>query len=450
MPTTRTRKRRPVPVSPALERLGDRLRQARIEAGLSQAKLGEPHFTRAHISAIELGKIRPAMKSLEFLAAKLGKPLSYFLEDEGESQRRRERALAIDSALSLVARPTAKQALLAARRLLDQEGLSPRDIARLRIAAGSALNFLEQPEDAIRELTVAQRLALQVKDEALSRSADFQMAIAVRNAGNYRRARDLFEALLKRLEQSRLPDQVLRMKVLQSIGTVSVDLGEHEVGRSYLLTALEWAKDIGDVSGLLAIYHGLAGAYRAAGDYEAAAGYLQKALGASEVSNDLAMSSILHNALAVLSAEGGRLEAAYRHVDRAIEIAKVSGPPYYLPSYVNTKAECAVKLGDWDGASRFASEAFDLAKHVKNESAVGAARVVLAEVALHRGDIPSGERLLNEAAASYKALDAKTDFGEVLMRLSRVARDRGDTVAAQKFAEQAFRATKATGTLLER
>ncbi len=450
MPTIRARRRRPVALSSALQRLGERLREARTEAGLSQAQLGDPHFTRAHISAIELGKIRPAMRSLDFLAVKLGKSVSYFLEDEGEGVRRQERAMAIDSALSLVARPTAKQGLLAAQHLLDQEGLSPRDIARLRIAAGSALNFLEQPDDAIRELTVAQRLSVQVRDEALSRSADFQMAIAVRNAGNYRRARDLFEALLKGLEHSRLPDQILRMKVLQSIGTVSVDLGEHDVGRSYLLTALEWAKDIGEVTGLLAIYHGLAGAYRAAGDYETAAGYLQKALGASEVSNDLAMSSILHNALAVLSAEGGRLEAAYRHVDRAIEIAKVSGPPYYLPSYVNTKAECAVKLADWDGASRFASEGLDLAKQVRNESAAGAARVVLAEVALHRGDIPTGERLLNEAAASYKALDAKTELGEVLIRLSRVARDRGDTVAAQKLAEQAFRATKSTGTLLER
>ena len=88
MPQVRTRVRRPAPVSESLQQIGDRIRQARTEAGLSQAQLGAPHFTRAYVSAIELGKVRPAMKSLEFLADRLGKPASYFLED-AEADRRR-------------------------------------------------------------------------------------------------------------------------------------------------------------------------------------------------------------------------------------------------------------------------------------------------------------------------------------------------------------------------
>src|SRR5438045_8605846 len=90
MPQVRSRVRRPAPVSAALGQIGDRIRKARTEAGLSQAQLGAPHFTRAYVSAIELGKVRPAMKSLEFMAEKLGKPTSYFLED-AEADRRRQR-----------------------------------------------------------------------------------------------------------------------------------------------------------------------------------------------------------------------------------------------------------------------------------------------------------------------------------------------------------------------
>jgi len=91
MPQVRTRVRRPAPVSDALQQIGDRIRTARTEAGLSQAQLGAPHFTRAYVSAIELGKVRPAMKSLEFMAEKLGKPTSYFLEDAEANKRRQER-----------------------------------------------------------------------------------------------------------------------------------------------------------------------------------------------------------------------------------------------------------------------------------------------------------------------------------------------------------------------
>jgi ribosome-binding protein aMBF1 (putative translation factor) len=55
-----------------LEQLGERIRTLRIERGLSQAQLGLPYFTRAHVSAIELGKILPALTTLVHFARKLG------------------------------------------------------------------------------------------------------------------------------------------------------------------------------------------------------------------------------------------------------------------------------------------------------------------------------------------------------------------------------------------
>src|SRR5689334_17988434 len=102
MPKVRTRVRRPAPVSQSLQQIGERIRKARADAGLSQAQLGAPHFTRAYVSAIELGKVRPAMKSLEFMAEKLGKPTSYFMEDAEAERRRQDRELAIRSAEALL------------------------------------------------------------------------------------------------------------------------------------------------------------------------------------------------------------------------------------------------------------------------------------------------------------------------------------------------------------
>ena len=42
---------------------------------MSQANLGAPYFTRAHVSAIELGKILPAVNTLAHFARKLKLPL---------------------------------------------------------------------------------------------------------------------------------------------------------------------------------------------------------------------------------------------------------------------------------------------------------------------------------------------------------------------------------------
>src|SRR2546422_2946107 len=105
------RRRRPAPMSAALKKLGDRLREARLAAGISQGQLGAPYYTRAHVSAIELGKIRPAMKSLEHMATRLGKPASYFMEDRQLEEERGERAVAIARAHQLTAEGKAAEAI---------------------------------------------------------------------------------------------------------------------------------------------------------------------------------------------------------------------------------------------------------------------------------------------------------------------------------------------------
>ena len=61
--------------------LGEKLRQVRLEAGLSQRQLCGEEITRNMLSLIENGSAKPSMKTLQYLAARLGKPVSYFLEE---------------------------------------------------------------------------------------------------------------------------------------------------------------------------------------------------------------------------------------------------------------------------------------------------------------------------------------------------------------------------------
>lgn len=62
--------------------LGQRLKQARLEAGMSQRQLCADVITRNMLSQIENGAARPSMDTLRYLAAQLGKPMAYFLEEE--------------------------------------------------------------------------------------------------------------------------------------------------------------------------------------------------------------------------------------------------------------------------------------------------------------------------------------------------------------------------------
>lgn len=62
--------------------LGEKLKQARLAAGLSQRKLCGSVITRNMLSQIENGTARPSMDTLRYLAGVLEKPMGYFLEDE--------------------------------------------------------------------------------------------------------------------------------------------------------------------------------------------------------------------------------------------------------------------------------------------------------------------------------------------------------------------------------
>lgn len=62
--------------------LGQRLKQARLEKGLSQKALCADVITRNMLSQIESGKAKPSMETLKYLAARLEKPVGYFLEEQ--------------------------------------------------------------------------------------------------------------------------------------------------------------------------------------------------------------------------------------------------------------------------------------------------------------------------------------------------------------------------------
>lgn len=62
--------------------IGERIKYARLEAGLSQRQLCGDTVTRNMLSLIESGRARPSMDTLRYFAEVLGKPIGYFLEEQ--------------------------------------------------------------------------------------------------------------------------------------------------------------------------------------------------------------------------------------------------------------------------------------------------------------------------------------------------------------------------------
>ena len=62
--------------------LGEKIKAARMEQGLSQRQLCGERITRNMLSQIENGSARPSMDTLAYLASRLGKSVSWFLEEQ--------------------------------------------------------------------------------------------------------------------------------------------------------------------------------------------------------------------------------------------------------------------------------------------------------------------------------------------------------------------------------
>src|SRR6476659_2581755 len=75
--------------SPGGSRLGERVRQLRVAAGLTQTDLAGERFSKEYVSQIERGKTRPTRETIEWLAAKLGVDAGFLEKGVSADERSR-------------------------------------------------------------------------------------------------------------------------------------------------------------------------------------------------------------------------------------------------------------------------------------------------------------------------------------------------------------------------
>src|SRR5512135_2176510 len=76
-------------------RVGERLRQLRVAAGLTQSELAGERFSKEYVSQIERGKTRPTQGTIEWLADRLGVDAGFLASGVATDERTR-----IEGALS--------------------------------------------------------------------------------------------------------------------------------------------------------------------------------------------------------------------------------------------------------------------------------------------------------------------------------------------------------------
>lgn len=145
--------------------LGQRLKQARIEAGLSQRQLCGEEITRNMLSQIESGKAKPSMQTLTYLAQKLGKSISWFLEEEAAPSPNQQ---VMETARQQYSQNQYTAVLEALKNYREQGDLSDGEAWLLR-----ALSLLGAARQALDDNKVVYARSLLEKAEQAGRHTDY-------------------------------------------------------------------------------------------------------------------------------------------------------------------------------------------------------------------------------------------------------------------------------------
>jgi transcriptional regulator with XRE-family HTH domain len=417
---SRTRPR--VDDSPLAREIGERLRRARLAAGLTQQQLAEGRYTKAYVSALENGLSRPSMAALNYLSGRLGIPASKLINDEPAAWARLEADLALASGRW-------DDAIAAYRDLL--ESTATRE-GRAELMSGLAEALIREGKgrEATPFAAEAARIFHSANREAEAALSEYWLAAAQYQQENCEESKALLRSILTRVRAGMRVEPDFELRLVMALSSNEAREDNHSAALAYLeeVRGLTGALDDRRRANYL---HDLAYSYRETGDFEAAVRSgiaslelfrrVEAARDTANLENDLALSYLaLGNtgkATVLAASSRGRLESL--------------GDDWLLSHVLDTQARIALAGGSADLATAGAQEALDVAERAGNVKASVDALLTLAHAQVALGD--------NEAAleANRRAGELARQLGNKIL-VRKALRDWADALASAGQHEQAF------------
>lgn len=410
-------------------RIGQRIRAARVNAGLTQQRLAEGRYTKAYISALENGHAKPSMAALTFLSDRLGLPTAHFLGGDDHHWSRLEADL-------LLASGRWQQAVDAYE---DLSRTTADQTARAEILRGQAeaLCRLGRGMDAIRPASEAMELFRGRRRDNDAVIAGYWLANALYLAENTAEARSILRMLLDQVRAGIDIEPDLRMRLLTGASYVETWDGNHRAAVTYLEEARAVRADLDDRR-RAAFLSALAIAYHDSGDLEGAirAGNQGLALfRAADAQHEIAL---VENNLANAYLAVGNLARATELVTAAQLEHERSGDDRELANLLDTQARIRLASGDFEAAIDLAARAIEAAKAVDNRKAMSDAQVTTARAAVQSGRLEQALELYEEAAAGVRQHGPRARLAEVLSEWADLVARLGDHERAYTLAREAL------------
>jgi tetratricopeptide (TPR) repeat protein len=386
-------------------KLGDRLRQLRVAAGLTQSDLARDRFSKEYISQIERGKTRPTPETIEWLAASLNVDPAFLASGVSSGERARAEAV-LARAEALVEKYEYVEAIDEYTRALSPVISTGAVELRVRLLSGEAWALMLNGEvsDALQLLEQARGFVEGPEFADLDR-ADvlFRMGVGRYLISSIATAVALFGESLALIDSSELPSDLLRAKVLSWRSRCYRRQRDYEAAREDIERALELAESMEDV--------------RTLGDTKSQY---------EELSDRGNVGRLLNN-LGGLDSLLGNTDRAIDRIMQAIEIAIEYGDDLEVATTVLSLAQVYLRTGDPGGAEEHARHALRRLEGREDcLGEIGIARLALGRALLEQERLDESGVELAEAEDAFAQLSSGSHRAAAWVAQGDLAQRRGN------------------------
>jgi transcriptional regulator with XRE-family HTH domain len=299
--------------------VGERLRQARLARGLTQAQLARGVATKGFISQVECNRATPSLAKLRLIAERLSLPLGHFTGDYSPLEFA---ALRKGAELAVKARePAQALAMVEEATALARTANERADLQRIR---GMALDALYRLPEALVALQTAAADA-PPDDPELNAAIYTEIATVLNEQEQFNVGVEAGRRALHWLDRARHADPAMRARVLTNLGRSCWGLGQLEQAHQFSLQALEAATDAESLLRIANAHMSLGVTARAKGLFDEAIEHCNRALEIhARIKQERVANRILNNIGDVQYAAGRKTEAwdvQSRCLARARELA---------------------------------------------------------------------------------------------------------------------------------
>jgi tetratricopeptide (TPR) repeat protein len=429
MPMRETASRTPRRTSPEGLRLGERLRQLRVAAGLTQSELAGDRFSKEYVSQIERGKTRPTAGTIEWLAARLGVDAGFLGSGVATDERARlegalTRAEALYEAQEDHEAAEAFEPLAAAARATGMPELQVRAL----VGSGLAKMRVSEHRAALALLNEARAIS-----EAESFSDVERADVLLRLGGcryqlnSVQTALGLFNEALALAERSGLPCDALKANILSWRSRCWQRQRDYEAARDDVERALELSRGVEDLRTIGAAYFQASLIADREGHWVLARNYAERAREAySELADRVHVSQLTNN-LGGLNFLLGNTEQAVELLKESFAIALELGRDADAGRAVSSLAQIHLRTGNVEQAEEQARQALELLHgRVDYVDEMGSAQLVLGRALLEQNRLDEAETAFAAAETCFSDLGSAGHRAGAWIARGDLATRRGD------------------------